>query len=474
MNYSSGAPARQPLPELPENDFPETPVIEPIPNANEKTVASLRLVWVNRRMLSRVALYALLASTLFAFLIPNQYESTARLMPPDNQSNSGLAMVAAAMSNAGGGGGLGSLAGDLLGVKSTSELFVGVLNSRTAQDKLIEQFDLRKLYGIRRMEDTRKVLAEHTAIAVDRKSQIISITVTDRSPQRAAAMGQAYVEELNRLVAELSTSSARRERIFLEGRLQAVSKDLEAAEKEFSEFASKNIALDVKEQGRAMVGAAAMLQGQLIAAQSQYEGLREIYTDNNPRVRTTKARIDELERQLEKLGGKGESSTTVVGQPGDSMYPSIRKLPLLGVAYADLYRRTKIQETVLEVLTKQYEMAKVQEVKEIPTVKVLDAAQIPDKKSFPPHILIMLLGTFFAIAMATTWLFGKTVWDETDASDGRKVFAQEVFTTVAARMPVLSHNGAQQQHSANGGAWGRLRRGMLGSSTTSKPDDEGH
>jgi len=474
MNYSSGAPARQPLPELPENDFPETPVIEPIPNANEKTVASLRLAWVNRRMLSRVALYALLASTLFAFLIPNQYESTARLMPPDNQSSSGLAMVAAAMSNAGGGGGLGSLAGDLLGVKSTSELFVGVLNSRTAQDKLIEQFDLRKLYGIRRMEDTRKVLAEHTAIAVDRKSQIISITVTDRSPQRAAAMGQAYVEELNRLVAELSTSSARRERIFLEGRLQAVSKDLEAAEKEFSEFASKNIALDVKEQGRAMVGAAAMLQGQLIAAQSQYEGLREIYTDNNPRVRTTKARIDELERQLEKLGGKGESSTTVVGQPGDSMYPSIRKLPLLGVAYADLYRRTKIQETVLEVLTKQYEMAKVQEVKEIPTVKVLDAAQIPDKKSFPPHILIMFLGTFFAVAMATAWLFGKTVWDETDASDGRKVFAQEVFSTVAARMPVLSHNGAQQQHSANGGAWGRLRRGMLGSSTTSKPDDEGH
>src|SRR5712671_4003387 len=139
------------------------------------------------------------------------------------------------------------------------------------------------------MEDTRKALAAQTAIAVDRKSQIVSITVTDRSPQRAAAMGQAYVEELNRLVSELSTSSARRERIFLEGRLQAVSKDLEAAEKEFSEFASKNIAIDVKEQGRGMVGAAAMLQGQLIAAQSQYEGLREIYTDNNSRVRTVKA-----------------------------------------------------------------------------------------------------------------------------------------------------------------------------------------
>ena len=139
------------------------------------------------------------------------------------------------------------------------------------------------------MEDARKDLESHTDISVDRKSQIISIVVTDKNPQRAAAMGQAYVEELNRLVAELSTSSARRERIFLEERLKGVNQDLEAAEKDFSQFASKNTAIDVKEQGKAMVEAAAMLQGQLIAAQSQYEGLRDIYTDDNPRVRTVKA-----------------------------------------------------------------------------------------------------------------------------------------------------------------------------------------
>jgi capsule polysaccharide export protein KpsE/RkpR len=459
------------LPELPESDFPKAPEREQISETGERTfLASLQLIWVNRRMLSRVAVYALLSSTFFAFLIPNQYESTAKLMPPDNQSGSSLAMVAAAMSGVAGGGGLGSVAGDFLGLKNTSEIFVGVLSSRTAQDKLIEEFDLRRLYGTRRMEDTRKVLSEHTAIAVDRKSQIISITVTDRSPQRAAAMGQSYVEELNRLVAELSTSSARRERIFLEGRLQAVSQDLEAAEKDFSQFASKNTAIDVKEQGKAMVEAAAMLQGQLIAAQSQYEGLREIYTDNNPRVRTVKARIDELQRQLEKLGGKGESATTISSQSGDSMYPSIRKLPLLGVAYADLYRRTRIQEAVLESLTKEYEMAKVQEVKEIPTVKVLDAAHVPDKKSFPPHMLIMFLGTAFSLALATTWVLGKATWDRTDADDARKVFAQEVFSTVAARVPVLSGNGSGE-YSSNGGAWSRLRDRKLRSSARSQGNE---
>ncbi len=315
MNYSSSAPVRQPMPELPENDLPETSVPEETLEKGEHTLASIKLMWANRGTLARVGLYALVASTIAAFLIPSRYESVARLMPPDNQPNSGLAMAAAAMSGAAGAaGGLGGMATNLLGLKSTSDVFVGILTSRTVQDKLIQQFDLQELYGDRRMEDARKDLAQHTDISVDRKSQIIAISVTDRSPQRAAAMAQAYTGELNRLVAELSTSSARRERIFLEGRLQAVNQDLEAAEKDFSQFASKNTAIDVKEQGKAMVEAAAMLQGQLIAAQSQYEGLREIYTDINPRVRTVKARVDELQRQLEKLGGKGESATIVSSQ----------------------------------------------------------------------------------------------------------------------------------------------------------------
>jgi len=453
VNFSSSAPVRQPVPELPESDFPQAPTPQKTPESSGNTLAYLRLLWGQRGMLCRIAFYAAIASTLVAFLIPARYESTARLMPPDNQSGSGLAIAAAAMSGAA--GGLGGIASDFLGLKSTSDVFVGILTSRTVQDTLIQQFDLKKLYGDRRMEDARKALADHTGISVDRKSQIISITVIDKSPQRAAAMGEAYVEELNRLVAELSTSSARRERIFLEGRLQAVSQDLEAAEKDFSQFASKNTAIDVKEQGKAMVEAAATLQGQLIAAQSQYEGLREIYTDNNVRVRTVKARIDELQRQLEKLGGKGESATTVSGQPGDSMYPSIRKLPLLGVTYADLYRRTKIQEAVLETLTKEYEMAKVQEVKEIPTVKVLDVANVPDKKSFPPRLLVIFLGTFLAFSFGVLFVLGSASWEAIDSQDPGKKFASEIWIDLKAHVPWGTANG----HSSDGPkrqSWGKL------------------
>lgn len=457
MNYTGSAPARQPVPELPEHElFPSEP--EKASRGPENSVAHLRLLWEHRRLLARVVLYGLLASTLIAFLIPPRYESVARLMPPDSNQSGGLAMAAAALS--GGAGGMGSIATEMLGLKSTSDIFVGILSSRTVQDKLIQQFDLKKLYRDRRMEDARKDLAQHTGMSVDRKSQIITLAVTDPDPKRAAAMGEAYVEELNRLVAELSTSSARRERIFLEERLQTVTKDLESAEKEFSQFASKNTAIDIKEQGRAMVEAAATLQGQLIAAESEYEGLKQIYTDNNVRVRSVRARIDELKHQLEKMGGKGESATSVSDQPGDSLYPSIRKLPLLGVTYADLYRRTRVQEAVLEVLTKEYEMAKVQEVKEIPVVKVLDSPSIPDKKSFPPRMLIMFLGTALAFAIATTWIFGKEAWDQTDSNDTRKVFAKEVFSTVKASLPRFAQNGSgDHSGTKKPRSWARDRQG---------------
>jgi len=409
--------------------------------ARERTVARFRLLWEQRQFLFRVTALGLVAATAIAFLISKRYESTARLMPPDNQSSSGLAMAAAALS--GRVGGLGGIAGDLLGLKSTSELFVGILGSRTVQDKLIQQFDLKRVYRDRRMEDARKDLANHTDISVDRKSQIITIKVTDRSPQRAATMGQAYVEELNRLVAELSTSSARRERIFLEGRLQAVKQDLEAAEKEFSQFASRNTAIDIKEQGKAMVEAAATLQGQLIAAQSELEGLRQIYTDSNVRVRSVRARIKELQHQLEKLGGKGEGAAATPGQEVESLYPSIRKLPLLGVTYADLYRRTKVQEAVFETLTQEYELAKVEEAKEIPTVKVLDPANVPEKKSFPPRLVIIFLGTTFALLVGAACVLGGALWKETDPKDPRKLLALEVYQTTKAHMPWVSTNGSR-------------------------------
>jgi hypothetical protein len=133
----------------------------------------------------------------------------------------------------------------------------------------------------------------------------------------------------------------------------------------------------------------------------------------------------------------------------DELYPSLRQLPLLGVKYLDLYRRAKIDDAVFELLTKEYEIAKIQEAREVPTAEVLDAAAVPEKKSSPHRLLFMLEGALSGFVLACAFLIGCTVWEHTDFSDPRKVFAQEVFSTVKAwveRTPVLRklHAGVQR------------------------------
>src|SRR6266567_2124031 len=336
-----------------EVSLPEAPLADP----REWQAERLRLLWKRRRFFLRAGTLGLIASTVVAFLIPKSYTSTTQLMPPDPQSTSGMAMMAAMAAKAG--GGLGAVAGDLLGLKSSGALFIGVLRSQTSQDRLIQQFDLRKVYGTRLVTDARTKLDENTSISEDRKSGIISMSVTDHSPQRAAALASAYVDELNSLVAELSTSAAHRERVFLEARLKVVKQDLDEAANQLAQFSSKNNTLDIQQEGKAMLDAAGTIAGEMIAAQSQLEGIRQIYTDNNSRVRSLNARVGELRKQLEKLGGTQANGATGAGASPDQTsdpsaakaggglpYPTIKSLPLLGAKYADYYRRAKIQETV--------------------------------------------------------------------------------------------------------------------------------
>lgn len=443
------------------------PDVEIIPNgereqelAHARTVATQRLVWNHRQFIFRSAMAGFVLSTLIAFLIPKRFQSSARLMPPD-QGNSSLAMLAAASGGIGtnlGSSGLGAMAGDLLGSKNTSDLFIGVLQSRTVQDDLISKFNLREVYWDQRMEDAREDLGKHTDLFADRKSGIITILVTDNSPERAAAMAGEYVNELNRVVTQLNTSSAHRERVFLEDRLTQVKQDLESAEQHFSEFASKNTALDIPTQGKAMIEAVATMEGQLIAAQTELESIKQIYADGNVRVRSTQARVDELRRQLGKnLGSNSGAPGTTKGQDTDSLYPTIRELPVLGVNYADLYRTTKIQEAIFQTLTQEYELAKVQEAKETPSVKVLDPPDVPGKKSFPPRLLIMTLGTILAMAGSAMWVFGKELWNKVEPSDPQKVFAQEVIHAIRARMPQAAANGSGRV-SIRSKVWSRFRQ----------------
>ena len=464
---TGGAPSRAPEPPAEDRGAIVRPGSDPIiVEADDpalrraRSVNRQRLVWSNRSGILKAAAIGFVISTVIALLIPRRFASTARLMPPDQNSSTmgmGMAMMAVAGSTAGSqlGPNLGSVAGDLLGLKNSSDLFVGILHSRTVEDDLVNKFNLKKLYWDRRMEDARDDLEKHTDVTTDRKTGIISIRVSDSSPQRAAAMAGEYVSELNRVVIQLNTTAAHRERVFLEDRLTQVKQDLETAEEDFSQFAGKKTALDIPAQGRAMIEVSAALEGQYIVAQTELEGLRQIYADGNIRVRAAQARVAELQQQLKnQVVGKPREATPA-DAAGASLYPSVRELPALGVAYADLYRNTRVQELVFQMLTQQYEMAKVQEAKETPSVRMLDPPDVPEKRSFPPRVLIIVVGTMLAIVSSVYWLFSKQAWDQTEQGDPQKLFALEVIHTLRAYSPRVMINGA----SGNGRtAWARFRR----------------
>jgi capsule polysaccharide export protein KpsE/RkpR len=407
-------------------------------------VVNAALLWNHRRTLTRIAIIAFIASLVTACVIPKRYESIGRIMPPDN-SGSGTAMFAALAGQALGGlGGLSSLAGNLLGGRNTSILFVDLLRSGTVSSHLIDRFQLQHAYHKRYRIDTAKYLAHHTKIEEDKRSGVITVTVQDTDPRRARDLAQGYLDELNLLVNRTSMSSAHQERIFIERRLNKVQADLERSQLELSEFSSTHTTIDIQSQTRAMVDSAAKLDGEVIFGQSELDSLQQIYGDNNIRVRAARARVAELQNELTKMSGTSAPLTVGDASPGngntstesdsDQLYPPLRQLPRLAVPYADLYRRVRVQEKVFELLTQQYEMARIQEAKDVPVVSVIDAPGIPEKKSFPPRMLLTLLLTIVVVTATATYLVLRHQWELVSITDPRKQLAERMSLTLRNRV----------------------------------------
>lgn len=379
-----------------------------------------------RSRILRILLWTLVGGLISGVLTFKlcKYEATAQIMPPDSSSAGGMgALALPALVKAPGLAGLAGLAGDLLGAKSTGALFAKVLQSRTVEDSLIQQFDLRKRFRLEYWEDARAKLQSRTAITEDKKSGVISVSVRDRNPEFAAQVANAYVTELDHVMLQVATSAARRERLFIEQRLGEEKKVLDDAEQRFSKFASNSMALDIPQQTRVMVESAARLQGELIAARSELEGVRQIYTSENTRVRTLQARVDELQRALDRINTGAESNAPV---NSSNPYPSVKKLPVVGLQWEDLYRNTKIHETVYELLTQQYEVARIQEAREIPTVKVLDAAVVPERRHPAPG-LVIIVGCILAFFLACLGQVLRYSWENWDPRDPRRIFISRLF-----------------------------------------------
>jgi uncharacterized protein involved in exopolysaccharide biosynthesis len=404
------------------------PIYEPSapePEA-EGPPGKLWLFWQERAFLWSVAWKTFLLSSIIALLLPNHYQAVVKVVPGENSGNTMGLM--GRLAGAGNGLGLGLDAAALLGMKTPGAFYVEMLKSRSVQDRVIERFDLRRRYwklGNRFPRDTyntRKKLKSFTEIEEDKKSGVITVAVTDYDPAKAADIANAYIDELNKQAAELNTSEAHREREFLEGRLRQAKQDLDRASLALSQFSSRSTLMDPGNQSRAIVDAASRIQGEMIATEAELKGLEQIYSPDNVRVRTLRARLGELQGQYRKLMGNAPPAP---GEAADGA-TSLRKLPLLNYEYADLYRQTKIQDSVYEFLTQQYEAARIQEAKELPTVRVMDRAAPPERKSGPFRTVIVVFSTMLGVVLACCWLAGKSAWQQVPAEDERRLVVEDM------------------------------------------------
>ena len=416
----------------------------PMPN----WLLNLHVLWAQRALLKRLAVASFAISLLIVLLIPKMYESQTRIMPPEI-SDTSSALLGMLAGRALGNDSLGNLATSLIGGHTNSALFVDLLRSSSVTDPLIEKFELQHVYFKRYRVDAAKVLARRTTILQDKKSGVISLSVRDTDPRRARDLAQAYLDQLNILVNRTSTSPAHQEKLFVERRVHEVKHDLDNAQEAMSEFSSTHAAIDLKEQTKATVESQAMLEGELVAAESELQSLQQVYGDANIRVRSVQAKIASLKRESGKMEGtsaplptSAENNAGAAQAAGKSYLP-LRQVPRLAIPYANLYRELHIQETLYDLLIQQYEMARIQEAKDIPTVNVIDVPGIPEKKSFPPRTILTLALTLLIFSGCCLFLVCRHHWLLIDPADPRRSLGSEIFDSVLATWPASWKRRAQ-------------------------------
>jgi tyrosine-protein kinase Etk/Wzc len=340
------------------------------------------------RMMCLVASAALVLSLLYALTMTSLYNSTAKILPP--QQESGMAGLMGTLT-----GGMASIGADLLGKSTPAELYVGILGSEVVKDAVIDRHGLMKYYNQKYRYDTYKILDNKVNISAGKKDGIISISVTDKDPRRAADIANAFVEELGKLTVKLNIDGAGQNRSFLEERLAKSKADLAMAEDSLKTFQGHHKLLNVTEQAKASIEGIAQLTAQMAVQEVQLATMRRQYTESAQEVKALRSSIENLRGQIARLEGIGNGG----------VIPNIGTVPQLAQEYLHLVREIKVQEAIYELLTRQYEMAKLTEAKDVSGMQILQKATVPDKKCGPMRTVFVITCTFSAAFGAVLYAF---------------------------------------------------------------------
>jgi tyrosine-protein kinase Etk/Wzc len=339
-----------------------------------------------RRLIFGITATTAVVAVVVSLLLPVYYRAETRILPPPEKGSNLAAQLLAQA------GGLIAMAGGAVGAKSPGELYVGMTKSRTVLDRVVDRFDLMKLYKKKYRQDAREKLLGVLTVREDRKSGIISLTVEDGDPKRASDMANAFVEELKSLAGGLALSEAAQRRLFFEEQLGQTKVALSRAEDEIRAFQQRTGVFQIDAQSRAIIEGIARLHAAIAAKEVEAKVLRSFATAQNPDLQRVEEEISALHTELAK-------TETSKGTGFDPIMPSGR-VPALGTEYLRKLRQLKYYETLFELLSKQYELAKLDEARDAIVIQVIDRAVPPERKAGPKRALIVVLSALIALFLS--------------------------------------------------------------------------
>ncbi len=382
---------------------------------NEERVNLLEVASIlvkERRIIIVSTIAALLISAIVSLILPKWYKARATILPPE--SGTSQTDVVGLMRFAGYQPAL------LPTVTSPSEIYTAILGSSRVTNAVIDSLDLMTEYGTQSRLNVLDRVIKHVEVGVTRES-LVMVEYEDRDRERSARVANAFVSELDRFNREMRVTSARRVREFIEHRIMQAEMDLEVAEVGLKEFKQGSGVVFVSEQAKASIETAAELYGRIVELEVSRERLRQFATDRSPEIMDIKSQIRALERNLAQMGyATGEHDETAKNK----LFPSFSNAPEIEMRLAGLMREVEIKRSVYRVLSEQYEEAKIQEMRDTPTLHVLDWAEPPLVRSKPRRkIMVGVSGVFALLLSSFVVICRNRVWTgrnrETGSSSGQ-------------------------------------------------------
>lgn len=361
--------------------------------ANRQSVDLMDVVLVlaaGRRLIGFATLAAIAVGVILCLLLRANFTATALILPPKDQQSSASALLGqlGSLGMLGGGGAL----------KTPADMYVGILESRTIADTLIEQFHLRDVYKKKNLQDTRVALRSHTEIEAG-KDSLIHISVTDHDPNRASDLANGYIEQLYGMNSSLAITEAAQRKVFFDQQLDIEKKALAAAEEDLRTTEQRTGLIQLSGQAQIVIQSIAQLRAEIASREVELQAMKTFATEENPDVTRVMQELSTMRQQLAKL----ENDQKTRSQPGDISLPAGR-VAEDSLEYARKLRDVKYHDALFDLLSRQYEAARIDEAKSAPIIQVVDKAVPPDKRSGPKRLLLVLGCAFVGFILAAAWV----------------------------------------------------------------------